>query len=163
MKLKRGAHPQHWLGQGAQPTDRVARFLEAAGHLPKTAPCQPQEGRAGQGRAGPRRQEGRPRQRRVSTCAAARFGLAEPGGQSTPRAPPSITYRPNQGRPPMAPDLVVVGAIAGAFGVRGDLRIKSFCADPAAIAGYGPLTAANGRVFDRLTLTGATTGALVAG
>ncbi len=22
---------QHWLGQGAQPTDRVARFLEAAG------------------------------------------------------------------------------------------------------------------------------------
>jgi small subunit ribosomal protein S16 len=25
-----------WLGQGAQPTDRVARMLEAAGHLPKT-------------------------------------------------------------------------------------------------------------------------------
>ena len=27
---------QHWLGQGAQPTDRVARFLEAAGVSPKT-------------------------------------------------------------------------------------------------------------------------------
>ena len=26
---------QHWLGQGAQPTDRVARMLEAAGVLPK--------------------------------------------------------------------------------------------------------------------------------
>jgi small subunit ribosomal protein S16 len=26
---------QHWLAQGAQPTDRVARFLEAAGALPK--------------------------------------------------------------------------------------------------------------------------------
>ena len=25
----------HWLGQGAQPTDRVARFLEAAGARPK--------------------------------------------------------------------------------------------------------------------------------
>jgi small subunit ribosomal protein S16 len=26
----------HWLSQGAQPTDRVARFLEAAGARPKT-------------------------------------------------------------------------------------------------------------------------------
>ena len=26
---------QYWLGQGAQPTDRVSRFLEAAGVLPK--------------------------------------------------------------------------------------------------------------------------------
>ena len=26
---------QYWLGQGAQPTDRVARFLEAAGARPK--------------------------------------------------------------------------------------------------------------------------------
>lgn len=37
------------------------------------------------------------------------------------------------------PDFVCVGAIAGAFGVRGDARIKSFCADPAAIADYAPL------------------------
>ena len=27
----------HWLSQGAQPTDRVARFLEAAGARPKAA------------------------------------------------------------------------------------------------------------------------------
>ena len=27
---------QHWLGHGAQPTDRIARMLEAAGVLPKT-------------------------------------------------------------------------------------------------------------------------------
>ena len=27
---------QHWLSHGAQPTDRVARFLEAAGVRPKT-------------------------------------------------------------------------------------------------------------------------------
>jgi small subunit ribosomal protein S16 len=26
----------YWLGQGAQPTDRVARFLEASGARPKT-------------------------------------------------------------------------------------------------------------------------------
>jgi small subunit ribosomal protein S16 len=38
---------QYWLGQGAQPTDRVARFLEAAGHLPKTTRANPNKGTPG--------------------------------------------------------------------------------------------------------------------
>ncbi|MGQ0567730.1 MAG: 30S ribosomal protein S16 [Gemmobacter sp.] len=32
---------KHWLGLGAQPTDRVARFLESAGVLAKTARSNP--------------------------------------------------------------------------------------------------------------------------
>jgi small subunit ribosomal protein S16 len=32
---------RHWLGQGAQPTDRVARMLEAAGALPKKTRSNP--------------------------------------------------------------------------------------------------------------------------
>ena len=43
---------------------------------------------------------------------------------------------------------VCVGAIAGAFGVRGEARLKSFCAEPADIAAYSPLTAEDGRSFD---------------
>ncbi|MEM9138753.1 MAG: ribosome maturation factor RimM [Pseudomonadota bacterium] len=43
---------------------------------------------------------------------------------------------------------VCVGAIAGAFGVKGEARIKSFCADPEAIADYAPLTTEDGRSFD---------------
>lgn len=43
---------------------------------------------------------------------------------------------------------VCVGAIAGAFGVRGEARIKSFCAEPSDIAAYSPLTAENGRAFE---------------
>ncbi len=39
---------------------------------------------------------------------------------------------------------VCVGAIAGAFGVNGEVRLKSFCADPAAIADYGPLQTQDG-------------------
>ncbi len=35
---------------------------------------------------------------------------------------------------------ICVGAIAGAFGVTGEVRLKSFCAEPAAIAQYAPLT-----------------------
>lgn len=51
-------------------------------------------------------------------------------------------------------DQVIVGAIGGSFGVHGEVRIKSFCADPAAIADYAPLYTENGRVFEMVVLTG---------
>jgi len=38
---------QHWLSQGAQPTDRVSRFLEAAGVLPKKERNNPKKGTPG--------------------------------------------------------------------------------------------------------------------
>lgn len=48
--------------------------------------------------------------------------------------------------------MVCVGAIAGAFGVRGEARIKSFCAEPGAIGDYGPLfTEGGGRYELRIT------------
>lgn len=40
----------------------------------------------------------------------------------------------------------MVGAIAGAFGVRGEARVRSFTATPEALFGYGPLLSADGRV-----------------
>jgi 16S rRNA processing protein RimM len=49
---------------------------------------------------------------------------------------------------------VCVGAIAGAFGVRGEVRLKSYCADPAAIADYGALTDEHGTRRFEVTLTG---------
>ncbi|MBC6408779.1 MAG: 16S rRNA processing protein RimM [Rhodobacteraceae bacterium] len=53
-------------------------------------------------------------------------------------------------------DLVCVGAISGAFGVRGEVRLKSFCARPEDIETYGPLSdEADDRQF-HLTLTGST-------
>jgi 16S rRNA processing protein RimM len=46
-------------------------------------------------------------------------------------------------------DRVCVGAIAGSFGVRGEVRLKSFCAEPAAIEDYSPLSdEEGGRFFD---------------
>jgi 16S rRNA processing protein RimM len=43
--------------------------------------------------------------------------------------------------------LVVVGQIAGAFGVKGEVRIRSFTEDPEACFGYGPLMDAKGAVI----------------
>ena len=53
-------------------------------------------------------------------------------------------------------DRVIVGAIGGAFGVHGEVRLKSFCADPAAIADYAPLYTEDGRSFAQVVLTGQT-------
>jgi 16S rRNA processing protein RimM len=44
----------------------------------------------------------------------------------------------------MSGDRICVGAIAGAFGVKGEVRLKSFCADPEAIASYAPLYTEDG-------------------
>jgi len=62
----------------------------------------------------------------------------------------------------MSDSRVIVGAIAGAFGVKGEVRLKSFCADPAAIADYTPLYSKDGRRFATVVLTGAASNALTA-
>lgn len=51
-------------------------------------------------------------------------------------------------------DRICVGAIAGAFGVRGEVRLKSFTAEPDAIAGYSPLQSEDGAASFTVTLTG---------
>lgn len=42
-------------------------------------------------------------------------------------------------------DLVVIGAILGAHGVRGDVRLKSFTAEPDALFDYAPFLDENGK------------------
>lgn len=57
---------------------------------------------------------------------------------------------------------ICVGAIVGAFGVQGEVRIKSFTANPEAIADYGPLGTEDGLREFTLTLTGQTPRELIA-
>lgn len=45
----------------------------------------------------------------------------------------------------MSDDKICVGAISGSFGVRGEVRLKSFTADPAGLGDYGPLSTSDGR------------------
>lgn len=53
----------------------------------------------------------------------------------------------------MSKDRVCVGAIAGAFGVKGEVRLKSFCSDPRAIADYGPVSSEDGQTTYEIKLT----------
>lgn len=49
--------------------------------------------------------------------------------------------------------LILVGQIGGGFGVRGEVRVTAFTADPLALTAYGPLLRADGSVALTLTAT----------
>ncbi len=57
---------------------------------------------------------------------------------------------------------VCLGAIAGAQGVRGRVRIKSFTADPGGVAAYGPVSDEDGGREFRLTVLGRARGLVIA-
>jgi len=62
----------------------------------------------------------------------------------------------------MSSGRICVGAIAGAFGVAGEVRLKSFCAEPAAIADYAPLVSEDGHQSFTLKITRAVKGGFAA-
>lgn len=57
-------------------------------------------------------------------------------------------------------DKICVGAIGGAFGVRGEVRLKSFCTTAEDIATYGTLTTEDGTRRFAVTLTRPVNGGL---
>jgi 16S rRNA processing protein RimM len=57
---------------------------------------------------------------------------------------------------------VCVGVIVGAQGVRGAVRVKPFTAEPAAVAGYGPVEDEAGKRRFELRLVGQAKGVVVA-
>lgn len=65
-------------------------------------------------------------------------------------SPPARPDGENTGTPPLAPfagDRLLVGIFGAPHGVRGELRLKSYTADPASIAGYTLTDAAGRRTF----------------
>ena len=59
-------------------------------------------------------------------------------------------------------DRICVGAIAGVRGLKGEVRIKSFTADPDGIAAYGPVTTEDGKRTFQLKVKSRAKGLLIA-
>ncbi len=59
-------------------------------------------------------------------------------------------------------DKICVGAFAGAYGVKGEVRLKSFCAEPEAIAEYSPLSDEGGKRLFAISISRSINNALVA-
>jgi small subunit ribosomal protein S16 len=68
---------QHWLSQGAKPTDRIARMLEAAGVLPAKERSNPQKAEPGE-KAQKRAEE------KVAAAAAAEEAANAPAEEEVP-------------------------------------------------------------------------------
>ena len=49
---------------------------------------------------------------------------------------------------PVTQSRILLGHIAGAHGIKGEVLVKSYTGDPLAIADYGPLTDERGRTFE---------------
>ena len=55
-------------------------------------------------------------------------------------------------------EMICIGSIAGSYGVQGEVRLKSFCAEPADIGSYGPLCTQDGTRSFTVHLTRPVTG-----
>jgi 16S rRNA processing protein RimM len=63
----------------------------------------------------------------------------------------------------MSGRMILLGAIAGVHGIRGEVKVKSFTEDPMSIAAYGPLYDEQGRTFAlKLTSKGAKDSVVIA-
>ncbi|MBK6467841.1 MAG: 16S rRNA processing protein RimM [Rhodobacter sp.] len=60
----------------------------------------------------------------------------------------------------MTDERICIGTIAGAFGVTGEVRLKSFCSDATDIAAYGPLFTRDGTRSFTVKLTRPVAGGL---
>ncbi|MBY9063825.1 30S ribosomal protein S16 [Sphingomonas yunnanensis] len=76
-----GDRAKHWLGMGAQPTDRVARFLDAAGVKERTVRSNPKKGEPGE-KAKERAEERAEKLKAQQEVAAAPAETAEPEAAS---------------------------------------------------------------------------------
>ncbi len=59
------------------------------------------------------------------------------------------------------PDLVLMGVVTGTRGLKGELRVKAFTADPEALFDYGPLTDEKGQGSYKGRITGQGKGQLL--
>ena len=73
-----GDRAKHWLSVGAQPTDRVARFLDAAGILERSARNNPNKGKPGE-KATERAEERATKAAEAAEAAAAANAAPETG------------------------------------------------------------------------------------
>ena len=84
---------RHWLSVGAQPTDRVARFLDAAGVRERAARSNPNKGKPGE-KATERAEERAAREAELAeAAAAAEAEAAAPAPEPTP-----ADEAPNEGQ-----------------------------------------------------------------
>ncbi len=132
---------KHWLGVGAQPTDRVLRFLDAAGMRKRDARSNPKKGQPGKKRI--EREEAKVAAAAEKAKAAAEAKKAAAEAAAAPRASARARAARRQNSPcPARTSGVLLGEIGAAQGLKGEVRVRSFTEEP---GGHRRLWPARGR------------------
>ena len=84
---------KHWLGHGAQPTDRVLRFLDAAGMRTRAARMNPNKGQPGKKRL--EREEAKKAAAEEKAKAAAEAAAAPPPAEKPVAEPEAQAEQPS--------------------------------------------------------------------
>jgi small subunit ribosomal protein S16 len=92
-----GERARHWLAVGAQPTDRVARFLDAAGVKERAATNNPQKGEPG------KKAKERAEDRAAKLAEAEEARAAEAAAAPEPETAPAADEASNEGVSAEAP------------------------------------------------------------
>ena len=88
---------RHWLSVGAQPSDRVARFLDAAGVQERAARNNPNKGKPGE-KATERAEERASREAELAAAAAEAAESADAGGEGGEGDATPADEAPNEGQ-----------------------------------------------------------------
>jgi small subunit ribosomal protein S16 len=137
-----------WIGKGAKPSDRVMRFLDAAGVAKREARSNPEKAVPRKERKAKDEEATKARGRRrgaktAATAKAAEKAAADKAAENRPSARRRATLAR------AVADRICVARIGAAHGVRGEVKLWSLTQDPAAVASYGPLETQDGtRCFE---------------
>lgn len=77
----------------------------------------------------------------------ARPSALTPEAATSPKPPAPKSSALKSAATPLDPDLVLMGEFGRAHGLNGEVRLKTYTAEPLGIAEYGPLATADGRVL----------------
>ncbi len=136
-----------WMAKGAQPSDRVMRFLDAAGIAKREKRNNPEKAIPRKERKAQRRGSARPRTAGRRRGQGRREGQGRRGADCRPAA--------SRDRSGAVADRICVAQIGAAHGIRGEVRLWSFTHDPMAVTDYGPLESEDGTRRSRSTPCGA--------
>ncbi len=115
-----------WIAKGAQPSDRVSRFLDAAGVAKRATRNNPEK-------AVPRKER---KANAEASATAATAAQPPPRRQRLPRS--------KRGQRAAMATQICIARIGAAHGVRGAVKLWTFTEDPLAVRAYGPLATRDG-------------------
>ena len=132
------------MKKGAQPSDRVMRFLDAAGMMKRPKRNNPEKAIPRKERKAKDEEATKAKEAGDAAAKTARRQPIKPPRTRPPKNRPKRRRRAEARRLATVADRICVARIGAAHGVRGEVKLWPFTQVPMAVASYGPLETQDG-------------------